>query len=89
MFVCYGTTIEEQSELLNRRWAKSPMHPNTSGHDPIIAQADANGGRGRFFDFPTSDGPRCNRLTQDWMILNGGSYFFSPPTESIAEVLGA
>ena len=58
MFVCYGATIEEQFEFLNRRWANSPIQPNSGGHDPTIGQADEGGSRDRHIDFPTKDGSR-------------------------------
>ena len=88
MFVCYGATIEEQFEFLNRRWANSPIQPNAGGHDPIIGQADQGGVRDRFIDFPTNNGTRRIRLEKDWVIPSGGGYFFSPPIHAITDVLG-
>jgi Dyp-type peroxidase family len=89
MFICYGSTIEDQFELLTRRWANSPIQPNFGGHDPIIGQRDQRGARARFIDFPTAAGPRRIRLKDEWVIPTGGGYFFSPPIEAIAGVLGA
>lgn len=89
MFVCYGSTIEDQFEFLTRRWANSPIQPNFGGHDPIIGQRDQRGARARFIDFPTAAGPRRIRLKEEWVIPTGGGYFFSPPIEAIAGVLGA
>lgn len=89
MFLCYGSTIEDQFELLTRRWANSPIQPNLGGHDPIIGQRDQRGARGRFIDFPTAAGSRRIRLRDEWVIPTGGGYFFSPPIEAIAGVLGA
>ena len=89
IFICYAITIEDQFELLTRRWANSPIQPNFGGHDPIIGQRDQRGARERFIDFPTASGPRRIRLKSEWVIPTGGGYFFSPPIEAIARVLGA
>ena len=89
MFICYGSTIEDQFELLTRRWANSPLQPNAGGHDPIIGQRDERGNRTRFIDFPTASGPRRILLKHEWVIPTGGGYFFAPPIEAIAGVLGA
>lgn len=89
MFICYGSTIEDQFELLTRRWANSPIQPNPGGHDPIIGQRDERGARTRFIDFPTTSGARRIRLKDEWVIPTGGGYFFAPPIEAIAGVLVA
>jgi Dyp-type peroxidase family len=89
MFVCYGSTIEDQFELLTRRWANSPVQPNFGGHDPIIGQADRYGDRERFIDVPTPGGPRRIVLENEWVVPTGGGYFFAPPIEAVTGVLGA
>lgn len=89
MFLSYGATIEEQFEFLSRRWSNASIQPNAGGHDPIIGQANHDGVRDRFIDFPTNDGTRRIRLEKDWVIPSGGGYFFSPPIRAITEVLGA
>lgn len=88
MFICYGSTIEDQFEFLTRRWVNSPLQPNFGGHDPIIGQSDSRGNRERFIDVPTPGGTRRLRIENEWVILTGGGYFFSPPIEAIAGVLG-
>jgi Dyp-type peroxidase family len=89
MFICYGSTIEDQFELLTRRWANSPIQPNFGGHDAIIGQSDRRGARERFIDVPTPGGPRRIRLEDEWVVPTGGGYFFAPPIEAIAGVLAA
>jgi Dyp-type peroxidase family len=89
MFICYGATIEDQFELLTRRWANSPFQPDFGGHDPIIGQRDTRGVRERFIDVPSTNGPTRIRIRTEWVIPTGGGYFFSPPIEAILGVLAA
>jgi Dyp-type peroxidase family len=89
MFISYGATIEDQFEFLTRRWVNSPLQPNLGGHDPIIGQRDERGARDRYIDFPTPAGPRRIKIKNEWVVPTGGGYFFSPPIEAIASVLGA
>lgn len=89
MFICYGSTIEDQFEFLTRRWVNSPIQPNFGGFDPVIGQRDTRGNRTRFIDVPTAAGTRRIYIENEWVITTGGGYFFSPPIEAIAGVLGA
>lgn len=89
MFVCYGSTIEDQFEFLSRRWSNSTLQPNSGGHDPIIGQADRRGVRDRFVDFPGVNGPQRLPLPVDWVTPTGGGYFFAPPVSALTDVLGA
>jgi hypothetical protein len=89
MFLCYGATIEDQFEFIQRRWSNSPVQPNLGGFDPVIGQNGRQGSRSRTIDFPTASGPVRLRFGQEWVIPTGGGYFFSPPISAIAGVLGA
>jgi Dyp-type peroxidase family len=88
MFLCYGSTIEDQFEFLTRRWANSPVQPNLGGHDPVVGQ-EGRGKRARFIDFPTKDGAQRVSIEKEWVTVTGGGYFFAPPIRALTEVLGA
>jgi len=88
MFVSYQSSIEDQFEFLVRRWSNSALQPNVGGHDPVIGQHEAYGSRERFIDFPHGRKPARIAINAEWVIPTGGGYFFSPPIEAIAEVLG-
>jgi len=89
MFLCYGSTIEDQFELITRRWVNSALQPNFAGHDPVIGQRDSRGVRRRFIDVPTPAGTRRISIEDEWVIPTGGGYFFAPPIDAISDVLGA
>lgn len=89
MFLCYGSTIENQFEFLTRRWANSDIRPNFGGHDPIIGQRDQRGHRARFIDMPFGSGTVRITLDAEWVTPTGGGYFFAPPIAALTGVLGA
>lgn len=90
MFIAYASTIENQFELIARRWSNSAIQPNFGGHDPIVGQHDQSGSRTRVIDVPLPDGSRKRvELTRDWVTPSGGGYFFAPPIEAVSGVLGA
>lgn len=88
MFLCYQGSIEDQFEFLTRRWSNSTAQPNVGGHDPIIGQEGSQGARERFIVVPTSSKPKQVVLKNEWVTPTGGGYFFSPPIDAIAGVLG-
>lgn len=86
MFLCYASTIEDQFEFLQRRWANSPAQPNLGGHDPVIGQNGASWGRTRFIDVPTPAGSVRINIKDEWVIPTGGGYFFAPTISAIRDV---
>jgi Dyp-type peroxidase family len=90
MFLCYAATIEDQFELMQRRWANSPVQPSTGGHDPIIGQNGSDASRVRYVEFPRPGGGVAKlRIKGEWVIPTGGGYFFAPTIGAVRDVYAA
>lgn len=90
MFLCYASSIEDQFEFMQRRWANSPVQPNTGGHDPILGQNGSDASRVRVIEFPRPGGGVARlRLKQEWVIPTGGGYFFAPTIGTVRDVYAA
>jgi Dyp-type peroxidase family len=89
MFLCYGASIEDQFEFLQRRWSNSGSQPNRGGFDPVIGQNGRQGSRVRFIDFPTPAGIVRIKMKDEWVTATGGGYFFAPTISAIRDVLAA
>jgi Dyp-type peroxidase family len=90
MFLCYGATIEDQFEFMQRRWANSPVQPNLGGHDPIIGQNGSDASRLRFVEFPKPGGGVARlRIKEEWVVPTGGGYFFAPTSGAVRDVYAA
>jgi Dyp-type peroxidase family len=101
LFVCYQTSIPNQFEFVQSKWANNPgfifgkKHPDGTpvivGIDPIIGQSNAPN-RARTTDEPVSNYPTGNvRSTlnepQDFVIPTGAGYFFMPSIEAVENEL--
>ena len=89
MFLCYGASIEDQFEFLQRRWSNSGSQPNRGGFDPIIGQNGRQASRVRSIDFPTPAGIVRIKMKAEWVTPTGGGYFFAPTISAIRDVLAA
>jgi len=103
MFVCYQTSIPEQFEFVQIKWANNPgfifgkKHPDGSpvavGFDPIIGQ-NAAPPRARTTDEPVPNYPAGNvRSTlnepNDFIVPTAAGYFFVPSIEALTNELSA
>jgi Dyp-type peroxidase family len=104
MFVCYQTSIPNQFEFVQAKWANNPgfvpgkHHPDgapvTVGFDPIIGQNGGPGGRARTTDEPVPNYPTGNQRSTlneptDFIIPTAGAYFFVPSIDAIENELSS
>lgn len=87
VFAAYMSSIEDQFEFVTRRWANSPLQPNTGGHDPIIGQADVHGDRARTLELESGAEKTTLTLDREWVTAAGGGYFFAPSISAVGGVL--
>jgi len=88
IFVAYMASIEDQFEFVIRRWANSPLQPNTGGHDPVIGQADVYGNRDRTLELQTPSGEvKSFVFDREWVTTTGGGYFFAPAISAVGGTL--
>jgi deferrochelatase/peroxidase EfeB len=76
LFLAYQTSIEQQFELLSRKWMNRPNAPEpSSGHDLLVGQE-----RGRRTATLTAPGVGTVEISTErvWVVPTGGGYFFSP-----------
>jgi Dyp-type peroxidase family len=101
MFVCYQTSIPNQFEFVQIKWANNPgfivakKHPDgsavTVGFDPIIGQ-NAAATRARTTDEPVPNYPTGNvrsTLSEpgDFIVPTAAGYFFVPSIEALTNEL--
>jgi deferrochelatase/peroxidase EfeB len=79
LFLCYQSSLEEQFELVQSKWANAPSFPNAGdGEDPIIAQASEP----RTFNAPGLE--QAPRTIPQFVTTTGGEYFFAPSISALA-----
>ena len=86
LFLAYQTSIEQQFELLSRKWMNRPNAPEaSSGHDLLVGQEHGT----RTARFP-SPGLGTVEISTDrvWVVPTGGGYFFSPSV-SVLEAIAS
>jgi Dyp-type peroxidase family len=103
MFVCYQTSIPNQFEFVQIKWANNPgfifgkKHPDGSpvavGFDPIIGQ-NATPPRARTMDEPVPNYPTGNVRSSlnepnDFIVPTAAGYFFVPSIEALTNDLSA
>jgi Dyp-type peroxidase family len=104
MFVCYQTSIPQQFEFVQIKWANNPgfifgkTHPDgssvTVGFDPLIGQNNGANGRARFMDEPVPNYPTGNTRStlnepNDFIIPTAAAYFFVPSIDAIENELSS
>jgi deferrochelatase/peroxidase EfeB len=90
VFLCYQSSISEQFEVLQKRWANRTNSPALGGgHDHIIGQNGEPGqSRGRNTEiFVTQTQKESLLLPADFVTPTGGGYFFSPSITAIRDFL--
>ncbi len=88
LFLACMASIEDQFEVVSRRWANSPVQPQVGGPDPLVGQRDRAGDRSRVVELPRPDGSTVAvLLDRDVVVPTGGGYFLAPPISAVAGAL--
>jgi Dyp-type peroxidase family len=86
LFLSYQTSIENQFEFIQIRWANDPEGNEGIGQDPLIGQAGEHGQR--FFALPLK-GKYTDIVSfrpLPWVLPTGGGYFFSPSLTCLSDL---
>jgi len=103
MFVCYQTSIHQQFEFIQSKWANNVEFVGhktrppgrgrgavTPGFDPIIGQADVRLPRSMdepVANYPAGNTPSTLNMPNPWVVLTAAAYFFVPSITALREVL--
>ncbi len=83
LFLAYQTSIEDQFELLSRKWMNRPNAPEpSSGHDLLVGQ-ETGSARRAVLQVP-GGAPVEISLERPLVIPTGGGYFLSPSISALA-----
>ncbi len=100
LFAAYQTSIVEQFEFVQHSWVNDPEFKDKSvdgklqsGHDLIIGQNNAAGGkRTRRLVVPVGKNGTTElieiKTEEDWVIPTGGGYFFQPSIDALCLLTG-
>lgn len=84
LFLAYQTSIEQQFELLSRKWMNRPNAPEpSSGHDLLVGQER---GKRTATLRPPEAGPVEISTERVWIVPTGGGYFFSPSVSALKAI---
>ena len=79
MFVCYQSSIMNQFEFVQKRWANEVNFPRgNGGMDAIIGQAHS----GELRMLRLGNEPQMIMTGEKWVLMTGGDYFFSPSMDT-------
>jgi len=80
LFMAYQTSLERQFEFLMTDWVNRRDRPEAGGgEDPILGQPTRIPPESRQFTLTLPDNDKKNlNLMQEWIVVTGGEYFFSP-----------
>jgi Dyp-type peroxidase family len=97
LFLAYQTSIVDQFEFLQGKWANDLEHVDingpdefSAGHDPIIGRDPGHPDGLRRFRLRLDQPPRdCVLKLPPWVQPSGGGYFFCPGIPALARLAAA
>jgi Dyp-type peroxidase family len=87
IFLCYQGSIEEQFEVVQRRWANNgegPFPQPGDSQDPIISQDESD----PTFDMPPDHAGEAHLAVKRWVFTIGGEYLFAPSVDGLKVLAG-
>ncbi|PVF93168.1 Dyp-type peroxidase [Serendipita vermifera] len=90
-FVSYQSSISDGFEFIQKLWCNNPNFPPnpqklTKGPDPVVGQN--NGGTRTIIGFAQGDPSEPLTLNEDFVVTQGGEYFFLPSIHTLKVIAG-